>query len=119
MLSVKILQQDSKSVLGLHQRFAERWANTPDSDLHDPILIKHFFIVPLHCSWAIKTSSRQRKLDAQAEILCGGRITAARQERCVGLTVIIETHGKEFAEGIIGRETQFQSIVAAAGTAYH
>ena len=63
--------------------------------------------------------SRQRELDAQAEILCGGRITAARQERGIGLTVIIETHGKEFAEGIIGRETQFQSIVAAAGTAYH
>lgn len=78
-----------------------------------------FFIVPLHRSWAIKTSSRQRELDAQAEILCGGRITAARQERGVGLTVIIETHGKEFAEGIIGREAQFQSIVAAAGTAYH
>ena len=63
--------------------------------------------------------SRQRELDAQAEILRCGRITAARQERGVSLTVIIETHGKEFAEGIIGRETQFQSIVAAAGTAYH
>ena len=83
------------------------------------ILVKHIFYVALHRSWAIKTSSRQRELDAQAEILRCSRITAARQERGVGLTVIIETHGKEFAEGIIGRETQFQSIVAAAGTAYH
>lgn len=98
-------------------RWERRFVTCPPSDN----LAKYnvFFIVPLQRSWAIKTSSRQRELDAQAEILCGGRITAARQERGVSLTVIIETHGKEFAEGIIGRETQFQSIVAAAGTAYH
>lgn len=97
-------------------RWERRFVTCPPSDNLANIM---FFIVPLHRSWAIKTSSRQRELDAQAEILRCGRITAARQERGVGLTVIIETHGKEFAEGIIGRETQFQSIVSAAGTAYH
>ena len=78
-----------------------------------------FFIVPLHRSWAIKTSSRQRELDAQAEILRGRRITAARQERRIGLAIIVETHGEHLAQGIISRETQLQGIVAAAGAARH
>ena len=88
---------------------------------HPHNLAKHnvFFIVPLHRSWAIKTSSRQRELDAQAEILRGRRITAARQERRIGLAIIVETHGKHLAQGIISRETQLQGIVAAAGAARH
>lgn len=65
------------------------------------------------------TSSRQRELDAQTEILSGRRITAARKQWGVGLTIIIETHGQEFAKRIIGRETQLQGIITTAGTARH
>ena len=50
--------------------------------------------------------SRQRELDAQTEILRGCWITAARQERRIGLAIIVETHGEHLAQGIISRETQ-------------
>ena len=63
--------------------------------------------------------SRQRELDAQTEILRGGRITAARQERRIGLAIIVETHGEHLAQGIISREAQLHGIVAAAGAARH
>lgn len=63
--------------------------------------------------------SCQRELDAQTEILRGGRITAARQERGIGLAIIVETHGEHLAQGIISREAQLQGIVAAAGAARH
>lgn len=50
--------------------------------------------------------SRQRELDAQTEILRGRRITTARQERGVGLAIIVETHSEHLAQGIISREAQ-------------
>ena len=77
------------------------------------------FVVPLHHSWEIKTLSRQRELDAQAEVLRGRRITAARKQRGVGLTIVVETHGEQLAQGVIGSEAELQGIVATAGTARH
>ena len=68
---------------------------------------------------AFTSLSGQRELDAQAEILRRRRITAARKQRCVRLTVIIETHRKQLAECIVGREAQLQGIVATARTACH
>ena len=63
--------------------------------------------------------SRQRKLDTQTEVLRGGGITAAREQRSVGLTVVVEAHGEEPVEGVIGREAQLERLVSAAGTAHH
>ena len=56
-------------------------------------------------SWAIKTSSRQRELDAQAEILCGGRISPShslplsRWLRWYSATVYINT--KDLVKDVI------------------
>ena len=63
--------------------------------------------------------SRQRELDAQAEVLRGRRITAARKQRGVGLTIVVETHGEQLAQGVIGSEAELQGIVATAGAARH
>ena len=63
--------------------------------------------------------SRQRELDAQAEVLRGRRITAARKQRGIGLTIVVETHGEQLAQGVIGSEAELQGVVATAGAARH
>ena len=54
--------------------------------------------------------SRQRELDTQTEVLRGGGITAAREQRSVGLTVVVEAHGEKPVEGVICRETQLERL---------
>lgn len=69
--------------------------------------------------YAILRLSRQRELDAQAEVLRGSGVAAAGEQGRIGLPVVVEAHGEHTTERIVGRETQLQGIVAAAGTADH
>lgn len=56
--------------------------------------------------------SCQAELDAQAEVLRRCGVGAAAQERRVGLTVEVETHGQQARQRVFGRERQFEGGVA-------
>ena len=64
-------------------------------------------------------SSGQRELQAEAEILSSGRITARRQQRRIGLSVVVKAHGQQTRQGVIGRERQLEGRIAAAGRTRH
>lgn len=64
--------------------------------MYQPFLI-HYYIYTLILYTYYSSLSRQRELDAQTEVLRGRRITAARKQRGVGLTIVVETHGEQLA----------------------
>ena len=84
----------------------------------------HFYefchLILIHFKGALPPAlPRERELQAQAEVLRGCRITARRQQWSVGLPVVIEAHGEQSRQCVVGRERQLECGVAAACRACH
>ena len=52
---------------------------------------------------------------AEAEVLRGGGIAAAGEQGRIGLAVVIKAHGEHAAQRVVGRKTEPEGGVAAAG----
>ena len=55
--------------------------------------------------------SCQRELHGETKVVGGRRITAGRQQRSVGLRVVVGSEGKQAREGVVGHEGEFESRV--------
>ncbi len=64
-------------------------------------------------------SPGERQFERQPEIARGNGIAVGRQQRRVGLPVVIEAHGEQARHGIIGGQGELEGSVAAACHAGH
>ena len=59
--------------------------------------------------------SRQRELHGESEVAGGGGIAAGGEQRGVGLALIVERHGEQARQRVVGHEGNLQCRIATAG----